>query len=84
MMRCNSADLELLLSFALLDEDWFQDIVHLLWWSILAVAHTYAGQQDELLDTLLGCSLDEVDVALPAQQMSIHLSPSLGCTMVSA
>lgn len=57
-------DLEFLLSFALFNEDWFEHIIDLLRWCILAVSYANAGQQYELLHTLLGCSLYEVDVAL--------------------
>lgn len=58
------AYLELLFCFALLYEHWLEHIIDLLWWSVLAIANTNAGQQDELFNALLCCCLNQVDVAL--------------------
>ena len=61
------ADLESFLSFTLLNEHRLQHIIHLLWRGILAVTNPNTSQQNELLHTLLCCSLYQVDVTLNRQ-----------------
>ena len=70
-------NLEPLLSFALLYEHRLEHIIDLLGWSILAVPHPNASQQDEPLDALLCCSLYQIDVALHTTQVSTLLESIL-------
>lgn len=69
------AYLELVFSFALFDEHWFEHLIDLLRWGILAVTNPYACQQDEFLNTFFGRSLYQVYI--PLQQtncvITVHI-----------
>lgn len=58
------AHLELVFSFALFDEHWFEHLIDLLRRGVLAVPNPYTCQQDELFDTLFGRSLYQVYIPL--------------------
>ena len=70
-------DLEPLLSFTLLYEHRLEYIIDLLWWSVLAVTHPNAGQQDEPFHAFLCRCLYQVDVAL-------HTTRPIACCQAAA